>query len=254
MKFQQIIKKNKAHFSESEKEICHYIYTHQKAIPTMSITCLAKLTYTSKSSILRFVQKLGFKGYSEFKYLIDWHDLTEQNTENFSIADLTAYLNTVLSTIPKKDLTDFFTQLRHKNNIYILATGTDQHIQSQNFVRSFLKLNVVCTLIPGNTNLELSSIVLENIKKDDLLIVFSGSGSNPQLNELLSIPLMNEIPIVSLTSTIDNWLVKHSLINFSLALEPHNSAINLYSSGLMHMLVDFIANHYYSYIAENLTK
>lgn len=59
--------KNKDSFSESEQVIVDYILSNPKDIPNMHIEQLSALTYVSNSTIVRFAQKLGFKGFSDFK-------------------------------------------------------------------------------------------------------------------------------------------------------------------------------------------
>lgn len=253
MKFQQLLQNKMAQFSETDKIICAYIYNHQELIPKISITKLAAVSYTSKSSVLRFVQKLGFKGFSEFKYLIDWHGGQDKTQESFSIDHLTESLNRILTRINNQNLNEFFELLRNAPKIYLLATGTDQQIQAQNFARTFLKMNIVCTLIPGNSNIELASIVLDNCNQDDLIIVFSGSGNNTHINELLTVPLLKKTPIVSITVTEKNWLNEHALLNFSIS--PQHEQLPLsFSSGVCHVLIDFLAIRFRLYIEHLLTK
>lgn len=253
MRFQQLLQNKINHFSETDKTICAYVYNHQELIPEISITRLAEASYTSKSSVLRFVQKLGFKGFSEFKYLIDWYGVQDNLKKPLSIEDVSEHLKSVFSTIEEKSLSNFFELLRNTPRIYLLATGTDQQIQAQNFARAFLKMNIVCTLIPGNSNIELASIVLDNINKNDLIIVFSGSGNNVQINELLSIPLLKKTPIVSITVTQKNWLQEHSDLNFSI-LKKDAELMMGFSSGFCHLLIDFLAIRFRLYIEDLLIE
>ncbi|WP_375179374.1 SIS domain-containing protein [Enterococcus rotai] len=106
---------------------------------------------------------------------------------------MTESVNRLLARINDQNLNEFFELLRNAPNIYLLATGTDQQIQEQNFARSFFKMNIVCTMIPSNSNIELASIVLDNCNQDDLIIFFSGSGNNTHINELLTIPLKKRL-------------------------------------------------------------
>ena len=251
MKFQQIIQNNAQILSETDKTICSYIYAHQEQIPELSITKLADASYTSKSSVLRFVQKLGFKGYSEFKHLIDWNGNTRTVQEALSLEQLTDYIDNVLNRIQESDLAGFFELLRNASRIYLLATGTDQQIQAQNFARSFLKMNIVCTVIPGNSNIELTSIVLDNVEKEDIIMVFSGSGSNGQINELLTVPLLKEVPIIALTVAEKNWLTEHSCYHFSVSTR-NNDVPPFFASGMCHLLIDYLAANFQQYVEKLL--
>ncbi|MTD38631.1 SIS domain-containing protein [Erwinia sp. CPCC 100877] len=247
MKFQQIIQKNTRLLSETDKTICSYICAHQKQIPELSITKLAEASYTSKSSVLRFVQKIGFKGYSEFKHLIDWNTEVQATQELLSLNELTTYITNILNAIQEQTLTGFFELLRNAPKIYLLATGTDQQIQAQNFARSFLKMNVVCTLIPSNSNIELASIVLDNAEKKDLIIVFSGSGSNSQINELLTVPLIKKVPVVSLTINDKSWLKEQSSYHFSVSTK-NDELLPFFASGICHLMIDFLAAKFQLYV------
>lgn len=59
--------KKSTDFSDTEKKIALYILDNAKEVTKISIQDLAKLTYSSPSSISRFCQKLETDGFSEFK-------------------------------------------------------------------------------------------------------------------------------------------------------------------------------------------
>lgn len=54
-------------YSESEKMIAEFMLENYRSIAAMSTRQMAKKTYTSPSAIVRFSQKLGFEGYTDFK-------------------------------------------------------------------------------------------------------------------------------------------------------------------------------------------
>ena len=54
-------------FSYTEQNIIKYMVDNYKILANFSIRELAKKTFASPASIFRLCQKLGFKGYSEFK-------------------------------------------------------------------------------------------------------------------------------------------------------------------------------------------
>ena len=47
--------------------IARYILEHSEEIPLLSSHQLAKETFTSPTAIIRFVKKLGFESYNDFK-------------------------------------------------------------------------------------------------------------------------------------------------------------------------------------------
>lgn len=58
------------HLSENELVIIEYIIDHLDEIPKLTSRELAKKTYTSATSIMRFIKKLGYGNYNEFRYQI----------------------------------------------------------------------------------------------------------------------------------------------------------------------------------------
>lgn len=54
-------------FSDSERTIADYLLRQSRLLPSMTTRQLAKKTYTSSAAIVRFCQKLGFGGYTEFR-------------------------------------------------------------------------------------------------------------------------------------------------------------------------------------------
>ncbi len=54
-------------YSESEKMIAEFMLENYRSIAAMSTRQMAKKTYTSPSAIVRFSQKMGFEGYTDFK-------------------------------------------------------------------------------------------------------------------------------------------------------------------------------------------
>lgn len=54
--------------NENEKMIVSYILKNKEEFKDMGIVEIAEKCHTSKSSIHRLAKKLGFSGFSEFKY------------------------------------------------------------------------------------------------------------------------------------------------------------------------------------------
>lgn len=60
----------KIKLTETEKEILEYMVENLDALPKLSSRKLAERTYTSPTTIVRFVKKLGYQNYNDFKYNI----------------------------------------------------------------------------------------------------------------------------------------------------------------------------------------
>ncbi|MGM9581077.1 MAG: MurR/RpiR family transcriptional regulator [Anaerovibrio sp.] len=83
--------KEQKDFSEAERIIAAYLLENYQDIANMSTRQLANNAYTSPSAIVRFCQKLGFEGYTDFRvrFLADMLQVMGQpgETEEFSAND-----------------------------------------------------------------------------------------------------------------------------------------------------------------------
>lgn len=66
--FYEVIKLNYDRLNDTEKEMCSYLADHLEELADLSINDMAKMLQSSRSSVLRMAQKLGYRGYSEMKY------------------------------------------------------------------------------------------------------------------------------------------------------------------------------------------
>lgn len=66
----QLILLHEKEFTKSELKIMKYVTTHLDVISSYPILTVAEKCKVSKSALLRFCQKCGYRGYSEFKYEI----------------------------------------------------------------------------------------------------------------------------------------------------------------------------------------
>lgn len=59
--------KNQEDMSEAEKIIAQYVLHDPKSVTEMTVEQFSSEVYASKSSVVRFCQKFGFRGFSDFK-------------------------------------------------------------------------------------------------------------------------------------------------------------------------------------------
>ena len=51
----------------TERDICNYILAHPEQVAVLSSRELGHVTFTSAASVTRFCQKMGCKGYPDFR-------------------------------------------------------------------------------------------------------------------------------------------------------------------------------------------
>lgn len=126
MKFQEKISIYYTSLTHTERKICTVILDDPTVVSEHSIIDAATLCGTSKSAMLRFAKKLGYSGYSEFKYAVGESFIKEekQNTESGDIYQ--EIVSSYSQTITELSKLDYNTQLT------LLAEYIDQykHVES----------------------------------------------------------------------------------------------------------------------------
>ena len=214
MELEGIINEHFHELNENEKAIIEYIIKNKGKCQEMTIIELAKETLTSKSSILRLTQKLGFSGYSEFKYSIR-KDISKQNNvgQEYDLYSMQIKdIETTKKIFEQTELTPILKQMQEAERVFCYGTGWGQRNVLADFLRSMIAVGKYPILLEAKRELEMAS--KSDIKPSDLLIVVSLSGDIREVEKEMGILKLKGIPIVSITSLSNNSLAslgKHNL-------------------------------------------
>ncbi len=111
--------------NELEMKIYNYIITHAPQVSKMTIRQLAEVLHVSSTTILRFCSKLGYEGYSEFKYRFKEYmeGAAQQNpAEDFSV------IEDFFAKVKKGDLDKEIWQaaeiICRKDRVFYIGMGT----------------------------------------------------------------------------------------------------------------------------------
>ena len=142
MELEGIINEHFNELNENEKAIIEYIIKNKANCQEMTIIELAKETLTSKSSILRLTQKLGFSGYSEFKYSIR-KDISKQNNvgQEYDLYSMQIKdIETTKKIFEQTELTPILKQMQEAERVFCYGTGWGQRNVLADFFRSMFDL------------------------------------------------------------------------------------------------------------------
>ena len=81
MRLEELINKNYNRLNENDLYIWQYISAHRKECEKLSIDDLANHCHVSRTTILRFSQRLGLKGYTELKVYLRIDNQTYQHKQ-----------------------------------------------------------------------------------------------------------------------------------------------------------------------------
>lgn len=194
-----IIEKIKAsnNFTNNEKNIAKFVLENLEQIPNMSAKEMAKFTYTSKATIVRFSQKLGLSGFYEFKLLLI-AELNQNNRVNNLLAnepitDESTYED-IINTLPnlydkaltntrlsfnKNTMQRIKNFLLHADCIEIYGTGISYYL-AQSAAFKIETLGLDCSAYESINTYALAT----KHKKKTLSLVISFTGTNQTVKQM----------------------------------------------------------------------
>ncbi|MEF9960922.1 MAG: MurR/RpiR family transcriptional regulator [Niameybacter sp.] len=188
------LKEYKRLASDSEKELIEYIQNHMDQVVKMSVHELAKEAYTSASTVIRLVKKIGFKGFKEFKQdliaeitLRESTKIPEQNEltkeeKSKDIIDKITYRH-IISIEETKSLIDLevfetcIKLLTQAEQIYIFGIGAS-FLAAKDLQQKMMRVGKLSLAFE---DYHLQILQARNMKPHDLAIVFSYSGQTEEM-------------------------------------------------------------------------
>lgn len=250
MKLEDLIKEKYTSFTEGEIAIARYLLNHTEEIPKLNINQLAKNSLTSKSSVLRFAQKLGFSGFTELKNFLKWGNFFSENPITYSeLGDLLGEsIHKTIENFKSMNLDNIHQAIDECEHIYLIGTGLSQQGMAAQMQRIFLGLGKEMQVLPIGMQATLYQLMIERMGEKDLLIVFSGSGNNPILKEELTTPILKNVKILAITSNGENWLANHSTFSITAQVNLGNTISNLISiASPFNVIIEMLAYSYIKY-------
>lgn len=198
--------------SKNDKDILKNLNDNIKIIPTTTINQLATITYTSTSGLYRLIKKLGFSGYSDFKYRV----YDSLKTNEILVVDTNNYLDDTLNEIAythrinESSIKKAAHLILEKNNRYVFGTGYKQQQFMENFSADMLMYGI--SFINLRTIDDLRTAI-KHMNTDSLVIIASLNGRAKNFEMLLDQLNIQQIPIISLSLDKTNKLSTKSNIS-----------------------------------------
>lgn len=210
-------------FSNLDYDLYKYIIANQKKVIYMRIRDLAKETHVSTTSILRFCQKLGFDGFSEFKIKLR---LYLEGSENSNVlnekSSLNEFLERTLNQNFDEKIIDIATVIAQSENIIFIGNGTSG-ILAEFGSRYFSGLKKFSFHI-NDPFFPIDNATFEN----ETVIVLSVSGESKPIIHFTNRVKEKGNTVISITNRSDCTLAQLSDYNLSyFVTEEHINTSNL---------------------------
>lgn len=212
-------------FSDSEKKLAEYILNRGEKILQMSARDLAKDTYTSPATIVRLCQKLGLKGYSDFKikysaelqadlnknnridvnFPFNKNDRKEEIAHKIAIVNREAIEDT-LYLIDYDELEKIVDLLHEAKVIDIYGLG-NSILAALDFEHKMMRIgrNIRIKTLPGE-----QSFQAYNASIDHISIILSYSGETIEMVHIAELLKEKKSKIILITSIGENELSKYA--------------------------------------------
>ena len=206
------------HFSEKEKKIADYVLNDPKNIIHLTINQIADELGLAESTIFRFCQRIGFKGFQAFKIslaaevvapLIDIHEKIEEGDSISAVTEKVfrsniKTLEDTLQIVDAKAMTQATEKLMAARKIDFYGNGGSAMVAMDGY-HKFVRLGLQVSM---NLDSHMQLMAASQLRSDDVAIVISHSGTTTDVLDVLRVLKEKGVTIISVTNFAKSPLSK----------------------------------------------
>ncbi|HET6633251.1 MAG TPA: MurR/RpiR family transcriptional regulator [Rhodanobacteraceae bacterium] len=247
------IRSERDSMSAIERRIADFILDNTQLLRDYSSQQLANAVGISQSSVIKFAQKLGFKGYPDLKYSIGEATARAENGDTLAPVPATAEQadphrqrasalwrhkseaeEATRMINPPETLDAVAEAIGKAGKVFIIGLGRDDlHARA-----AALRLSMLGVLTLHNFDTAHMTASISAAARGDVLLVFSEYGTQPALCEISRWFRERHGTVVTVTRHTPNPLRAHA--NLSLLVSAHDERAHieplLYHSALQHLM------------------
>lgn len=249
MKLEELVNRRYDMLSENDIHIWEYIFAHRKECENLSIDELASRCYVSRTTIMRFAQKIGLKGYADLKSYLRMDskiDVQEQSGFEMFYKEYALFMN----NLKEQDMTKALELISNANRLYVYGTGIVQNSAASEMKRVFLEEGKLFNVIQERHEL---SVFEKNIFQGDIVVIISFSGENERAIDFARKLKTKNVSIISITSVKSNTLSRMADEAFYVEAPRMINTVGGLHDGLagFFLLIDFMMVKYIEYHGGN---
>jgi RpiR family transcriptional regulator, glv operon transcriptional regulator len=207
MKLEELVNKHYDELTPNDFHIWRYIANNKKKCSEVSIEELANLCNVSRTTILRFAQKLSLKGFSELKVYLNWETKEQVQIETEPVKVICEGYKKAINDILKKDFSAVCKLIYEANRVFVHGSGDIQMEVVRELKRMFLHGGECLYDFEGLT---IDPSFFSLVRPNDLVILISLSGESSNVVELAKKMNLLNVKVVSITKLKDNTLASLS--------------------------------------------
>lgn len=245
----------KANLRSAELALADYVLANPQQIRQLSSQELAQAVGVSQATVVRFTQKLGYKGYPDFKFAItdSLHSLNDEQPVklhgDISLADTYAtmaakllagkieVLTNTLGANDQQTMELFCQKLLQARRIMLTGKGAS-FLVAQDFCLKLRKLGM-SAMAESDNHTQLADLAHYTTK--DVLFVISESGETSEMIAIAQYARQQKITLLSLTGFAPNTIAKLSELNLkTVANESAARLSSILSRNAQELVIDLL--------------
>ena len=253
MKLDDMVNKNYNVLNENDKLVWRYIYQHKVQCMEMSIEYLAKQCSVSRSTVMRFAQKIGLSGFSELKTHLRW-EIQHVQGRYEKLVELICEKNVqAIRHFQTLNYDNICRMMYQAKRIFTYGTGLAQHSVCNEFKRMMLSAGIIVEIIPGEGEFHRSLSLMD---EKDLVLIVSKSGESEFIRNITFNLNNRGVTIVSLTNYGNNTLARRSDYNLFVDVEKVDLVdnVNFESMTLFFLILEILFAKFIEYQASHLEE
>ncbi|MGL6020941.1 MAG: MurR/RpiR family transcriptional regulator [Gibbsiella quercinecans] len=241
--------------AQNDRKLADFLLHNTEQVCHISSQKLADLIGVSQSAVVKFAQKIGYKGFPALKLALN-ETLAHTPAETVVpvhnqilssdalktvgeklLAEKQAALRATLDINSEDRLAQALEMLRQARRIILVGVGASSLV-AKDFCFKLLKIGVMATA-EADTHVQLAAV--QAMEKQDLLVAISFSGARREVNLAAEEARLAGASVLALTSFTPNALQQradHCL--YTIAEEPNTRSAAISSSTAQFALTDLL--------------
>ncbi|WP_207942133.1 hypothetical protein DOK78_002936 [Enterococcus sp. DIV2402] len=238
-------------YSDTEKKVADYFRQNSNELIKKTITHLSDEIGVSQTTIFKFVKKLGFDGFQDFKISLAVHskssdsdsvltaytDITPQDTSDEVATKVLnsniKSMNYLINSMSKEKLDNVLTMIQKCNYIHFFGIGGSSVIAYDSY-QKFLRTKYRCDF---TFDYHLQLMNATKLKEDDVVFLFSHSGQSVETLNFAQEVSKSQAKLIVLTGNPYSDLVRLSDESFTIYSEESKFRTESLSSRILYLTV-----------------
>ncbi len=203
MKLMELVNEHYDDLNSNDLHIWRFISNHSEKCCHMSITELANECNVSRTSILRFTQKISLEGFSELKFHLRNEQVSNSNLNEHIISDVCNDYMKSMDYTNSQNMKEACKLIHNANHIFAFGSGEMQQLAIMHLKNMFYKTGIFINLVYGSSERE---NMLQNVQENDIIFLFSYGGESKVIVDFALECKKKNYKIISLTNLKENSL------------------------------------------------